>query len=139
MTLTIPDEFTIKTVVGLETSLDANLTTNLNLAGGVSLTVLGDAEKPIAAKIDASVDMKNLPHFTVPDLLSLIKEVKRLDIRACFPVNFKFGISVFPLNLFGVDAVQFSVCGEPQVILQPYVPNAYERCEVECEPHSGGC
>jgi hypothetical protein len=57
-----------------------------------------------------------------------------MNMRMRMPVNLNFGVSVFPFNLFGVDVVQFSICGEPQVILDDYVPNAYERCAVACEP-----
>lgn len=145
----IPDKYTItniadadvNTTIGGEitanTNLGGSITANTNLGGSLTMTVLGDAAKPIATKIDASVDMKNLPHFTMADIMALIDALKTPDLRARFPVQLNFGISVFPLNLFGIDALQFSVCGEPQVILQPYVPNAFERCEVDCLP--SGC
>jgi hypothetical protein len=142
----IPNKYTITTnadadvnttiggTITANTNLGGSVTANTNLAGSLTMTVLGDAAKPVAAKMDATVDVKNLPHFTMADFLSLIDTLKKPDLRARFPVQLNFGISVFPLNLFGIDALQFSICGEPQVILQPYVPNAYERCEVDCQP-----
>jgi hypothetical protein len=150
----IPDKYTIKSetdaditlggsitantnlggTITANTNLGGTLTTNSNLGGSLSLTVLGDANKPIGAKVDAAVEIVNLPRFTINDFLTLIDAVKKPDLRARFPVQLRFGISVFPLNLFGVDALQFSICGEPQVILEPYRPNAFERCEVDCEP-----
>lgn len=145
----IPSKYTITTIadadvnttlggtVTANTNLGGSVTANTNLAGALTMTLLGDTAKPVAARIDANLDMKNLPHFTMADIMSLIDAFKKPDLRARFPVHLNFGISVFPLNLFGIDAVQFSICGEPQVILQPYVPNAYERCEVDCLP--GGC
>jgi hypothetical protein len=125
---------TLGGTVTANTNLGGSITANTNLGGSLTMTVLGDANKPIAAKVDANLDIKNMPHFTMADLLALIESLKNPNLRARFPVQLNFGISVFPLNLLGIDAVQFSICGEPQVILQPYVPNAFERCEVDCEP-----
>ncbi len=127
--------------VGVEAGVVAN--------AGVTMTLLGDAAKPVSAAItvrgdkanplamavamDATMQLKNLPNFTVKDIENLLDRMKpRMRVR--MPFHFNFGVSVFPLNLFGVDALQFSVCGEPQVIVQDYVPNAYERCEVDCDP-----
>ena len=90
--------------------------------------LLGDPKQPVSAKLDLSMFLANLPILTVADIEHFLKR------RIRVPLNFRFGMSAFPLNLFGVDVVQFSLCGEPQVILDDYVPNAYERCAVECEP-----
>ncbi|MFL6200157.1 MAG: hypothetical protein ACJ76J_13340 [Thermoanaerobaculia bacterium] len=96
--------------------------------------IIGDPKSPVAATADLGVDLKNLPHLSFDNLLELIETVKKLDIRLCLPLHLSFGISVFPLSLLGLDAVTFSICGETQFIAKKYVPNAYERCEVECEP-----
>jgi hypothetical protein len=90
--------------------------------------LIGDKERPVSAKVGLAVMLENLPILSREDVFTILKRRIRL------PFNFRFGVSVFPLNLFGVDAVQVSMCGEPQLITDDYVPNAYERCEVECEP-----
>jgi hypothetical protein len=98
------------------------------IAAKVGVELVGDPRRPVAAKVDASMMLANLPVFPQAFFDKLVRW------RVRFPVNFRFGMSVFPFNLFGVDVVQLSLCGEPQVILDDYVPNAYERCEIECEP-----
>jgi hypothetical protein len=90
--------------------------------------LIGDPQRPVSAKVGLAVMLENLPILSREDVFRILKRRIRL------PFNFRFGVSVFPLNLFGVDAVQVSICGEPQLITDDYVPNAYERCEVECEP-----
>jgi hypothetical protein len=92
------------------------------------IQLIGDPQRPVTAKVGLSVLLENLPVLTRDDVFRMLRRRIRL------PFNFRFGVSVFPLNLFGVDALQVSLCGEPQLITDDYVPNAYERCEVECEP-----
>jgi hypothetical protein len=45
------------------------------------------------------------------------------DIRAHLPADFHVGLSVLGMELMGVR-----LCGEAQVITEPYVPNPCERC-----------
>jgi len=115
---------------GMRTELAGGMRTEL--AGGVSMTLLGDPGKPVGAKVDVAMTLKNLPEFTIGDIFKLIDATKKTRMR--MPVQMNFGVSVFPFNLFGVDVLQFSICGEPQIIVDDYVPNAYERCAVACEP-----
>jgi len=125
---------------GVRTELAGGIRTELaggmrsELAGGVSMTLLGDPARPVATKMDVAMTMTNLPEFKLQDIFDLIAALKKMNMRVRMPVSLNFGISVFPFNLFGVDVVQFSLCGEPQVIVDDYVPNAYERCAVDCEP-----
>lgn len=111
-------------------SVDAAIKADVNGTGALTMTLLGDREHPVAvaAAVDASLFLKNLPVFTYDQIRCLIDSLKpRMRVRA--PFHFNFGVSVFPLNLFGVDALQLSLCGEPQLIIEDY-----ESCEVECEP-----
>jgi hypothetical protein len=119
---------------GVRTELAGGVRTEL--AGGVSMTLLGDPARPIAARMNVEMELANLPRFTLGDIQELMAQMKRTRVR--MPINLNFGMSVFPFNLFGIDVVQFSLCGEPQLIVDDYVPNAYERCEVECEPCEDG-
>ena len=57
----------------------------------------------------------------LPDLNLRIKEIP--NIRAHVPANFRLGISVL-----GVELAALHLCGEAQVITEPYTPNPCERC-----------
>jgi hypothetical protein len=140
----IPSSYTITqrfdTPIAIGTTLAGGMRTELaggvrtEVAGGVSMTLLGDPAHPVATKMDVAVTMTNLPQFKLEDIFGLIAALKKMSMRVQMPVNLNFGVSVFPFNLFGVDVIQFSLCGEPQVIIDDYIPNAYERCAVTCEP-----
>ena len=58
---------------------------------------------------------------TLPDLNLRILEIP--SIRAHLPANFRLGLSVF-----GVDVAALNLCGEAQVITEPYLPNPCEKC-----------
>jgi hypothetical protein len=45
------------------------------------------------------------------------------DVRAHLPANFSVGLS-----LLGMELLCLRLCGEAQVITEPYVPNPCERC-----------
>jgi hypothetical protein len=45
------------------------------------------------------------------------------DIRAHLPADFSVGLSLFGFNLLGLR-----LCGEAQVITEPYRPNPCEHC-----------
>jgi hypothetical protein len=58
---------------------------------------------------------------SLPDLNLRLKEIP--SIRAHVPANFRLGFSVF-----GVELAALHLCGEAQIITEPYVPNPCERC-----------
>jgi hypothetical protein len=58
---------------------------------------------------------------SLPDLNLRIREIP--SIRAHVPANFRLGFSVL-----GVELAALHLCGEAQVITEPYVPNPCERC-----------
>jgi len=58
---------------------------------------------------------------SLPDLNLRLKEIP--SIRAHIPANFRLGLSVF-----GVELAALNLCGEAQVITEPFVPNPCERC-----------
>lgn len=58
---------------------------------------------------------------SLPDLNLRLKEIPRL--RAHVPANFRLGFS-----FFGVELAALHLCGEAQVITEPYVPNPCEHC-----------
>jgi hypothetical protein len=57
----------------------------------------------------------------LPDLNLRIREIP--SIRAHVPAHFRLGFSVL-----GVELAALELCGEAQVITEPYVPNPCERC-----------
>jgi hypothetical protein len=58
---------------------------------------------------------------TLPDVNLRIREIP--SFRAHIPANFRLGFSVL-----GVELAALHLCGEAQVITEPYAPNACERC-----------
>lgn len=58
---------------------------------------------------------------SLPDLNLRIREIP--SVRAHVPANFRLGFSIF-----GVELAALHLCGEAQIITEPYVPNPCERC-----------
>lgn len=58
---------------------------------------------------------------SLPDLNLRIREIP--NIRAHIPANFRLGFSVL-----GVELAALNLCGEAQIITEPYAPNPCERC-----------
>ena len=127
--------------VPVDTHLDGNITTNLGgtltLAGAIATTnsakLTGDPNEPIATLLigdparpvstDSKIEILNLPRFTLQDIKDMMKVRVRIPnySQVCF-------------KMLGLEL--FSIClnGEGQVITEPYIPNAAERCETEiCE------
>ena len=65
---------------------------------------------------------------SLPDLNLRIKEIP--SIRAHIPANFRLGFSIL-----GVELAALNLCGEAQVITEPYVPNPCERCGAPRSPN----
>ncbi|MEP7382429.1 MAG: hypothetical protein ABI910_12115 [Gemmatimonadota bacterium] len=58
---------------------------------------------------------------SLPDVNLRIREIP--SFRAHIPANFHLGFSVL-----GVELAALNLCGEAQIITEPYVPNPCERC-----------
>ena len=102
----------------------------------VSTTLRGDPKAPISTR--SEIEFTNLPRLTFDELITVIKTFTTPTLRIHFPVGLNFAFSFFPLNVLGYDAATFSICGEQQVITEAYVPNRFERCDVDCEPADCG-
>jgi hypothetical protein len=98
----------------------------------VFTTLRGDPKAPISTR--SEIEFTNLPRLNFDELITVIKTFTTPTLRIHFPVGLNFAFSFFPLNVLGYDAATFSICGEQQVITQAYVPNRFERCDVDCEP-----
>mgnify|MGYP005811244761 CR=1 FL=1 len=101
----------------LQTIMSGNLET-VN-----TLTLKGDARDPVYT--DSKMEIMNLPRFTLQDIKDMMKVRMRIPnySNVCF-------------KAFGVEFFSICISGEGQVITEPYIPNAAERCETEdcCEP-----
>jgi hypothetical protein len=101
----------------------------------VSATLKGDPRAPITANAGIDLDLRNLPHLTFEQINELLRTITLARSRIRFPVSMNVGFSVFPLTLLGVDALSFTLCGEPAVIRDDCVPDCEEPCvEVDDRP-----
>ena len=130
--------------LGLDLSGGLDLTIDpLQITTGSSIALTGDPKQPVSIRIeplqitltpittDSSIHLEfsNFPKLDFNQLMTLVKRIFTPDRRVTLPVNLNFAVSVFPLTLWGVDAVSFKVCGETMLIREDYVPNKFERGE----------
>ncbi len=78
------------------------------------------------ADVNSNIRVKELPRIeidakTTSTVNLAIKEIP--DVRAHLPSHYNLGISIF-----GVEIVNFSLCGESQMITEKYVPKRMEIC-----------
>ena len=75
-----------------------------------------------------SLSVDKLPKIQVGmDPLTLNIAVKEIpSVRTHIPADYKLGVSIL-----GLDLLCFRLCGEAQVITEPYRPNPCERCGPE--------
>jgi len=76
--------------------------------------------------IDSNVNITNIPKIIIEadtrsTLDVAIKEIP--DTRAHVPSHYQLGVSIF-----GVEVLNFSLCGESQVITEKYIPRRMEIC-----------
>lgn len=143
----IPDNYDFDHTIGggLAISTDSNVTATTTVVGNanqpVGLLMTGDPAKPVTSQVqgdrnkpvttlligDASqpvastVEVLNLPRFSLQD----IKDLKNGRVRI---PNY----NQFCFKVLGVEVFTWCLGGEAQVISEPYVPNAYEKCEIPC-------
>lgn len=96
--------------VGTDVDVDADLSGSLglNISGIPNSFNLSVKELP---KIQAALDPL--------DFSLRLKEIPA--VRVHLPVNFKFGFSLFGREIFGIR-----ICGQAQIITEPYHPNPCE-------------
>lgn len=85
----------------------------------LTTTIQGNKDKPVVSH----VDLLNLPHLNKQDIKDLLTPEIRMRIPNYNQISFKF---------LGIELFNVCLSGESQVITEPYVPNAYERCETDC-------
>ncbi|MBV8772477.1 MAG: hypothetical protein JO166_09135 [Deltaproteobacteria bacterium] len=92
---------------------------------------------------EIKIDIENIPHIRIGlDPLTInpveldLKLTEIPSIRAHLPANFTVGLS-----LLGVELICVRLCGEAQVITEPFEPNPCEECGREPRdtvPRQGG-
>ena len=95
------------------------ITGDANKPVTVTANLQGNPEKPIAT----SVELLNLPRFTLADIKDLAVPKIRIRVPNYTQLCFK---------LLGTEIFSICLAGEAQTITEPYVPNSHERCEVQC-------
>jgi hypothetical protein len=140
---TIPQDYDLDVNLsgGIATHVDGNLNSTVNakvdtlldgkLTTDSTAKLIGDAKQPIATLLigdpkqpvstDSKVEILNLPRFTLQDIKDMMKVRVRIPnyTQVCF-------------KLLGQEFFTICLNGESQVITEPYLPNALERCEIEC-------
>ena len=103
---------------------------DVDLSGDVGVGLTFDNRLGVDIPTSYSFDITNIPKISIGldpitvnplDVSVRIKEVPSL--RTHIPANFTLGLS-----LLGYDIACLRLCGEAQVINEPYVPNPCEHC-----------
>lgn len=101
----------------------ANITGSLGAIGPVSIAGIPDTfhiNIDHLPKIQLGVDPITL-HLDPVEFSMSIKEIP--SVRGHLPADFSVGLS-----LLGMELLCVRLCGEAQIITEPYVPNPCERC-----------
>jgi len=102
----------------------------VDLSGDVGVGLGFDNHLGVDIPTSYSIDIKSIPKISIGldpitinplDLSIRIKEIP--SIRTHVPANFTLGLSVL-----GYDLACVRLCGEAQVITEPYQPNRCEHC-----------
>ena len=109
---------------------------DVDLSGDVGVGLTFDNRLGVDIPTSYSFDITHIPKISIGldpitvnplDVSVRIKEVPSL--RTHVPANFTLGLS-----LLGYDIACLRLCGEAQVINEPYVPNPCEHCGRVHEP-----
>jgi hypothetical protein len=100
--------------IGFNSPLDIGLSGNLGLSGnfGITLSKINIGLDPIQLAI-APIEIKPI------DFSFRLKELP--SMRVHLPLNYCVGLA-----LFGFEVLSLRLCGEGQIITEPYVPNPCE-------------
>jgi len=123
MGVDIPQPFdsVVSGSIGVSGSIDANVSGSLGPVGpvtvaGIPNTFHIDIDK--IPKIQLGIDPITLNPVTLNLAITEIPE-----IRGHLPADFCVGLSIM-----GMELLSIRLCGEAQIITEPYKPNPCERC-----------
>ncbi|MGH2627802.1 MAG: hypothetical protein ACRDHY_14265 [Anaerolineales bacterium] len=92
----------------------------------------------VPSSYDVALDVANLPGITIDRVGSVgpvsvtgiptdysvtVRLAEIPSVRGHIPASYQVGLSVF-----GVEVLSVRLCGETQVITEPFEPNPCERC-----------
>ena len=97
---------------------------NVNSLPDMRITDIGPVGPVTLAGIPSSY---TVGVTSLPDVNLRIREIPSLRVH--IPANFRLGFTVM-----GVELAALHLCGEAQVITEPYVPNPCERCGTPTQP-----
>jgi hypothetical protein len=103
----------------------SHYTVDLDLVSPVDLTGIPTSfDITSLPKIQIGLDPITVNPITVNPLDVSVRVKEAPSIRAHVPAHYTVGFS-----LLGLQLARIEVCGETQVITEPYVANPCERCE----------
>lgn len=111
----IPTTYTHKLDPIAPFDVDVDATIEAQHSGSLATIVSG------ALATSSTVDILNLPHFTLQDIKDMMK------VRVHIP-----NYSNICFKMMGMELFSICIGGEAQVITEPYIPTAMEKCEDAC-------
>lgn len=100
------------------------------ITANVNAKMTGDPKEPITTQIQGgdkpiatTFELLNIPRLSLDDIKDLMTPKLRIEMpnyeQLCF-------------SLFGIEIFKLCLSGEFQTITQEYVPNRFERCDIDC-------
>lgn len=112
-------------------SFPDTLNVDLDVVDPIEVSGIPSAYNITLAKIQIGLDALTINPITLNPVDVSVRLKEFPSIRTHIPADFRLGLSVL-----GFQLVCLRVCGEAQVITEPYVPNPCERCEPQLrQPH----
>ncbi len=120
MSLDVPTSYDVDVDLDGDVKL-SGIPTNFTIAGIPTNFTLDVTHLP---KIQLGVDALTINPLTLNPVDVTVRLREFPSIRGHLPANFTIGLSVL-----GFPLVCIRLCGEAQIITEPYVPNPCERCD----------
>lgn len=123
--------------VNIPQPFDSHISGSLGSVGPVTVAGIPDTYHiniDTLPKIQFGIDPLTVNPVTLHlDPLDLSMRIKEFpNIRAHLPTDFTVGLS-----LLGFELLAVRLCGEAQLITEPYHPNPCERCGADRLPNEG--
>jgi hypothetical protein len=123
--------------IGSDINMDVNIMGDKNkpVASTIDTKVTGDPSHPVATTLDTKItgdsnhpvastmELLNIPRMTLNDIKDVLTPKIRMHIPNYQQMSFK---------VFGYELFSWCLSGEAEIITQPFVPNKFEECKIEC-------
>lgn len=116
-----PFDSSVTGSIGVSGTVGANVSGSLGAVGPVTVAGIPDTfhiDVDKLPKIQLGLDPVNFNPVTLNLAITQIPE-----IRGHMPADFCVGLSIL-----GMELLSIRLCGEAQIITEPYQPNPCERC-----------